>query len=473
MEGEAMFVGRSQELSVLEEAYATGTFQMVVVYGRRRVGKSTLLRRFADGKPDVRFFQARETSAAENLRALSAAVLGHDEADRMQPAYPTFEAALENVFRYAEGSRLIFVIDEYPYLAQSYPGISSLLQNLIDRCKGSSRMMLVLCGSSMSFMEHQVLGSKSPLYGRRTAQLKVKPFDAFDSAAMLAPADALRSVELYSLVGGVPLYLEQLDGSKSTEWNLANRILGLSRYLYAEPENYLSQEVRTPALYNAVISAVARGCTRSVDIQNDAGLSSSATAGYLKSLEELGVIERIAPVGDANRKHARYRICDWLFLSHFSLVARYAQLVERGMEQQAAERIVQRDLSTYVGHVFEDVSRQWLMRQISSGNVPVLPLEVGRWWGTDSRRHETVDVDVAAIGLDGEVIAGECKWETRPVTSDVLGTLAGRAELVRRQASRVLLFLFSKSGFTDECREDARRRGNVRLVTADEMLERQ
>lgn len=113
------------------------------------------------------------------------------------------------------------------------------------------------------------------------------------------------------------------------------------------------------------------------------------------------------------------------------------------------------------------------MRQISSGNAPVLPLEVGRWWGTDSRRHETVDVDVAAIGLDDEVIAGECKWETRPVTSDVLGTLAGRAELVRRQASRVLLFLFSKSGFTDECREDARRRGNVRLVTADEMFERQ
>lgn len=154
---------------MLQEAYAAGTFQMVAMHGRRRVGKSMLLRRFAAGKPDVRFFQARETSAAENLRALSVAVLGQDETDRMQPAYPTFEAALENVFRYAEGSRLIFVIDEYPYLAQSYPGIFSLLQNLIDRCKGSSRMMLVLCGSSMSFMEHRVLGSKSPLYGRHTA----------------------------------------------------------------------------------------------------------------------------------------------------------------------------------------------------------------------------------------------------------------------------------------------------------------
>ena len=467
-----MFVGRSQELAVLEEAYAMDSFQMVVVYGRRRVGKSTLLRRFADNKPDVRFFQARETTASENLRALSAVILGENENGSMSPAYPTFEAALENAFSYADDHRLIFVIDEYPYLAQSYPGISSLLQNLIDRCKNSSHMMLVLCGSSMSFMEHQVLGSKSPLYGRRTAQLKVKPFDAFDSAAMLAPADAVRSVELYSLVGGVPLYLEQLDGSRSTEWNLANRILGLSRYLYAEPENYLSQEVRTPALYNAVISSVARGCTRPVDIKNDTGLSSSAVAGYLKSLEELGVVERIAPVGDANKKHARYRISDCLFLAHFSLAARYAELVERGMERQAAERIVQRDLSTYVGHIFEDVSRQWLVRQMASGNVPVLPLEVGRWWGTDPRRHETVDVDVAAIGLDGELVAGECKWEAKPTGSDVLGTLASRAELVRKTASRTILYLFSKSGFTDECKADALRRGNVHLVTVDEMFGR-
>ena len=164
--GEDVFVGRSQELTVLEEAYATDTFQMVVVYGRRRVGKSTLLRRFVADKPDVRFFQARETIAAENLRALSAVILGQGEAGQTFPSYPTFEAALDNAFRYAESHRIVLVIDEYPYLAQSYPGISSLLQNLIDRCKGSSHMMLVLCGSSMSFMEHQVLGSKSPLYGR-------------------------------------------------------------------------------------------------------------------------------------------------------------------------------------------------------------------------------------------------------------------------------------------------------------------
>ncbi len=465
-----MFVGRSRELTVLEEAYATDVFQMVVVYGRRRVGKSTLLRRFAAGKPDVRFFQARETIAAENLRALSAAILGQDEMDQSLPSYPTFEAALEHVFKYAEDRRLIFVIDEYPYLAQSYPGVSSVLQNLIDRCKDSSHMMLVLCGSSMSFMEHQVLGSKSPLYGRRTVQLKVQPFDAFDSAAMLAPADVVRSIELYSLVGGVPLYLEQLDGSKSTEWNLANRILGLSRYLYVEPENYLSQEVRSPALYNAVISAVARGCTRPVEIANDTGLSSSAVAGYLKSLEEIGVIERMAPVGDSNRKHIRYRICDWLFLSHYSLAMRYALLVERGMERQAAERIVQYDLNTYVGHVFEDVCRQWLLRQMASGDVPVLPREVGRWWGTDPMRHERADVDVAVIGLDNELIAGECKWETKPASSDVLGLLASRAELVRKDAASTTLFLFSKSGFTEECRSDAARRGNVQLVTAEEMF---
>lgn len=468
-----MFVARNKELDVLEEAYASASFQMVVVYGRRRVGKTRLLHEFCSDKPRVVFFTARETSSARNLQLLSEALLTDpdtSDGDVIAPMYLSFDVALRSVFARAESERLIFVIDEFPYLAASNPEIPSLLQELIDRYRDSSHLMLILCGSSMSFMEHQVLGHQSPLYGRRTAQLKLEPFDAMDAALMLPAADPVRAIELYSLVGGVPLYLEQLDASHTTEWNISHRMLGQGRFLYAEPENFLLQEVRSPALYNAVTDAVASGCTRASEIASACGLASSAVTNYLKSLVELGIVGRFEPLGPHGRKDVRYRLIDNLFLFWHTFVPRYGTLADSGMEAEAGRRIATRDLSSYVGHTFEVVCRQWVRRQMTSGEINILPKAVGSWWGTDPARHERTDVDVVARGLDGELLVGECKWESAPVGSDVTGLLAGRAGLIDEDAKDVRLMVFSKSGFTSECEADARRRGNVQLVEVSEMF---
>ncbi len=354
-----MFVARTKELGILEDAYATDTFQMVVVYGRRRVGKTRLLQEFCAPKPHVAYFTARETSANRNLQLLSEALLNTTgRSTDATPVYPSMDAALRAAFARGRDERLVFVIDEFPYLAASNPEVPSLLQELVDKNHESSHLMLILCGSSMSFMEHQVLGHQSPLYGRRTAQIKVEPFDAMDAALMLTDANPVRAVELYSLVGGVPLYLEQLEPSHTTEWNIGLRMLGQGRFLYAEPENFLLQEVRSPALYNAVTDAVASGCTRANDIASACGMSSSATAGYLSSLAELGVVGRFEPVGPHGRKDVRYHLTDNLFRFWHTFVPRYGALVEAGMEAEAAQRIVRRDLATYVGHSFEVVCRQ-------------------------------------------------------------------------------------------------------------------
>lgn len=468
-----MFVAREKELAQLEEAYGSGAFELVVVYGRRRVGKSTLLREFCRGKDKVRFCTARETSASENLRLLSAAILAEGPRDgRTQPSFPTFEGALRRAFADSRDVRTLLVIDEYPYLAQSYPGVSSLLQELVDVEKEVSKLMLVLCGSSMSFMEHQVLGRLSPLYGRRTSQLKVEPFDCFDARLMLPLAGSERIVELYSLVGGVPLYLEQLDAAQTSEWNLSRRMLGLGRFLYAEPENFLLQEVRAPSLYNAVVEAIARGNIRPVDIENACGMKSSAVASYLRTLCELGIVRRVSSVGTTGSKKMTYQICDYLFRFYYTFAPRYSQLVEAGMAEAAARRIAERDLSTYVGHAFEAVCRQWVMRQMASGGIDVLPREVGSWWGADPVHKKSAEVDVAVLGFDGELLVGECKWEARPVGSDVIGRLAHRAELVCPGAKDVHLYLFSKSDFTAECVDDASRRANVTLVTLSDMFGR-
>ena len=472
-----MFVARENEMRLLQDLYESGTFQMIPIWGRRRVGKTRLISEFVSDKPRTHFFMARRTTARENLAALSAAIMSwNDPANGSMglmpatPVFPSFEAALSHVFADARDERTILVIDEYPYLAESYPGISSLLQSLIDSGRDASRLMLILCGSSMSFMEHQVLGEKSPLYGRRTSQLKLEPWDCFDAQKLLRAEDPLRAIELYSLVGGVPLYLEQLDAGRPTEWNIANVLLGQGRMLYAEPQSLLLQEFSSPASYEAVLSAIARGRTRPAEIADATGIQSPNVNEYLRRLSEWGVVVRRTPVGRANRHQVSYRISDNLLGFWHAFVPRYGQAIDLGLTDEVARRIVECDLSTWVGHVFEEVCRQWLVRRAASGEGGVLPMRVGSWWGTGPALREQVDVDVVMVGSDGELVCGECKWTASPVGADVIETLAHRADLVMDGPASLQLIVFSKSGFADSARREADRRGNVRLVELAELF---
>lgn len=473
-----MFVARERELALLEGLYASGTFQMIPVWGRRRVGKTKLLNEFAREKERVRFFTARETTARENLVGLSAALAHWHEQDGAmsiysgdEPVYPSFEAALLAAFLEAQHERTLFVIDEYPYLAASYPGISSLLQQLIDKHRDTSKLMLILCGSSMSFMEHQVLGKKSPLYGRRTSQLKLEPWDFFDSAKMLGACDPIRNIELYSLVGGVPLYLDQLSGCHDSEWNIAHVLLGQGRMLYAEPRNFLMQEVSSPAPYVAIVDALANGRTKPTEIADVTGIQGPNVQEHLKKLIELGIVRRDTPVGKANKRQVVYRIDDSLFRFWHSFVPRYEHAIDLGQEERVAQRIVQRDLSTYMGYIFEEVCRQWVARQVRLGGLDVLPTRIGSWWGTDPVAREQVDVDVVIKGSDGELLCGECKWTSDKVGADVVDTLVQRSRLVMDDPTRVDLYVFSKSGFAPSAERAAESAGNVRLVGVEDLFD--
>lgn len=460
-----MFIGRQRELESLESAYRTETFQFAVVYGRRRVGKTSLLRAFVQDKTSVVFFTGQQTVASENLRLLSREILGEDA---LGASFPSIQAALEAVFTRADSERIVLVIDEYPYLAQSDPGVSSCLQTLIDRHKDTSRLFLVLCGSSMSFMEHQVLGHQSPLYGRRTMQLRIDPFSIFDAAKMLPGASAQEIVELYSIAGGVPLYLSQLDASRSTQWNLEHKLLRQDAFLYAEPQNYLLQEVRTPAIYNAVIAAIANGYVRPKEIADATQLSTPQVSRLLDALIELRIVERVTPVAKATKRQVVYKISDNLFRFWYRFVPQYTGAIEEGLGGSVAARIVKRDLSTYVGPVFEDVCRQWLMQRAAEGELDVLPKTIGSWWGTNPGTRQQEEIDIVLEGADGELIIGECKWRNEPVDVDVLETLERRGALLGRPIQRY--YLFSKGGFTERCRERASGKDNIELVNLGRML---
>lgn len=460
-----MFVGRQSELESLETAYQKGSFQFVVVYGRRRVGKTSLLRAFTQDKPSVIFFTGQQTVASENLALLSREMLGDSAAGA---AFPSIQVALESVFERAKAEQVILVIDEYPYLAESDPGVSSCLQTLIDRHKDKSNLFLVLCGSSMSFMEHQVLGHQSPLYGRRTMQLRIDPFVVFDVAQMLPDAPIERIIELYSVVGGMPLYLSQLDSTRSTQWNLEHALLRQDAFLYAEPQNYLLQEVRSPAIYNAVITAIANGYVRSKEIADVTHLATPQVARLLDALIELRIVERVTPVVNATKRQVIYRICDNLFRFWYRFVPQYAGTIEEGLGAAVAARIAKHDLSTFVGPSFEEVCRQWLMRQVVESELDVLPKAIGSWWGTNPNTRRQEEIDVVLEDADGELIVGECKWRNEPVDTDVLETLERRGALLGRSIKQY--YLFSKSGFTKACQNRAAQTGSVRLVGLERLL---
>lgn len=465
-----MFVGRERELESLEGLYASDAFQFAVVYGRRRVGKTKLLRQFTGDKGNVVFFTAHETTLPENLDLLSRelAKTSSDDQPTSYPVFRTLTEAFEEVFRRAESNRLVFVVDEYPYLAQSDPGASSALQTLIDSRQETSKLFLILCGSSMSFMEHQVLGKQSPLYGRRTAQLRIDPFTLFDAAKMLPDASPEKAIELYAITGGVPLYLAQLDSARSIEWNIAEKVFRQDAILYEEPRSYLQQETRSPSAYNSIVTAIAAGYVRPSEISDFTRLASSAITRYLDALIELKVVERVVPMVMRNKKQVIYRVCDNLFRFWFKFVPRYAGTIEAGMGAAVAKRIMKEEFPTFVGPVFENVCRQWLMKEAAQGNLGLLPKGIGSWWGTDPRTKHEEEIDIVLEGADGELACGECKWRNTPIDVNVLNQLVERSNLL--PDSSKTFFLFSKAGFTEACKTKAGMRGDVALITPEMMF---
>jgi len=246
------FFGRNIELAKLEKMYKNANFEFAVIYGRRRVGKTTLIREFIQKKKAI-FFAANESSAEDNLRHLSKCIGGKTTS----PVFNNFDSALSAVFELAQNERIIFVIDEFPYLAESFRGVSSLLQILIDHNKDKTKLMLILCGSSMSFMENQVLGHKSPLYGRRTAQFKILPFTFFEALPFLTKYKPTEKALLYGITGGVPEYINKINPKKDVRENIIDLFLTSSGYFFEEPSNLIKQELREPSTYNVIIEAIA------------------------------------------------------------------------------------------------------------------------------------------------------------------------------------------------------------------------
>lgn len=462
-----MFIGRERELADLNKLYRSNRFEFAVIYGRRRVGKTALINQFIRDKKAI-YFTGVESNAKQNLENLSKSILEYRTGTETESSFLSFQAALEYVFRLSEKERLILAIDEYPYVARSSKSLASTFQMLIDKYKDNSKLMLILCGSSMSYMEDRVLAYKAPLYGRRTAQMKMVPFDFEETCRYFQHFSDEDKALIYGMVGGTPQYLRQMNDELSVEENIKNTYLNPTSALFEEPENLLKQEVREPALYNAIITAIATGSTRLSEIASKVGEDTNVCSMYVKNLISLGIIQKETPYGETASRKAVYSIEGNLFRFWYRFVPENSSVIARGAADVAYKRI-EPFLSDYMGKVFEEICKQYLWKLLLAGKCPVMFSSLGRWWGNDPIEKCQAEIDILAEQDKATALFGECKWTNERVDLNVLETLVKRSNQFPYKTKH--FYLFARSGFTRGCIGRAKEMGNVTLVNYGDLLQ--
>ncbi|MDB2135893.1 ATP-binding protein [Enterocloster clostridioformis] len=460
-----MFIGREHELNTLNKLYNSDKFEFAVIYGRRRVGKTALISEFTKDK-DTIFFTGVETNAKQNLDNFSRCIMEYNTGIASGASFNSFQMALEYVFELAKTKRIVLVIDEYPYVARASKSLASTLQLLIDKNKDASKLFLILCGSSMSYMEDHVLAYKAPLYGRRTAQFKINPFEFLEACRYFENFSDEDKALAYGIVGGTPQYLMQLDDKLSIEENIKNTHLNPSSSIFEEPTNLLKHEVREPAIYNAVITAIATGSSKMNEISNKIDEDTSVCATYIKNLITLGIVKKESPYGKKSTRKTIYSIEDNMFHFWYRFVPENTSIISRGAVDLAYSRIAP-ELSSYMGSVFEDICKQYLWKLLLEGKCAVNFTDLGRWWGANPKTKSQEEIDIMGTDKDTALFA-ECKWTNEKVDLGVLETLVERSTLFNYK--RTHFYLFAKAGFTKGCIDRANEMGNVTLVTYKDML---
>jgi AAA+ ATPase superfamily predicted ATPase len=463
-----MFIGRERELETLNGCYGSGKFEFVAIYGRRRIGKTALIREFCRNKKTI-FFPALETDAKNNLNSLSAAIFRcNDPKMTVFPSFNDFDQAFRYISKMAEDERIVFVIDEYPYLVNSDPSVPSLLQHMTDHLFKETKLMIILCGSSMSFMEKQVLGYQSPLYGRRTAQIKLLPFRYLEIKKWFPSYTPEELALVYGTIGGVPMYLERFSEKRSVHENILNEIMSTKGLLYEEPSNLMKQELREPQTYNAIITAIAAGRTKLSEISSAVGLGSGPLTGYIDNLISLGIVKKERPMLSEGNKRTVYLIADNFFRFWYRFVPRNtASIISGTMPEIFCDSVVA-EMPDYMGLVFEEICKEYLV--FKDGDIPFVVTSIGQWWGTDAATRTQMQIDVVALSYNSrEMMVGSCKYRNRQTSLEVLNELVVSSKAMGGSFDRIYYYVFSKSGFDPQLTEIAGADSSVRLITLDDI----
>lgn len=457
------FINRKRELAFLEEKWKEPKAQLIVLWGKRRVGKTELVKQFIKNKPHV-YFLSESTNETEQLRRFSSSIGQFFD----EPLLKTRGfGGWEESFKYIKdkNQRFVLVIDEFPYLIQSNPAIPSLFQKAWDEYWSTGNIHLILLGSSMAMMENEVLGYKAPLYGRRTGQWRIDPM-TFWSVSEFRKGKTFEDRLLhFAVAGGIPAYWLQFSDEKDFMTNLKDNVLRKGQTLYDEVEFILREELREPRYYFALLQSIAQGKRKLSEIVNATGITQPVANKYLGVLSDLKIVERELPVTEEKplkSKKGLYRITDEFFKLWFKFI-----FPRRGeIEMEKISNIVgdiKNELPQYLSTVYEKIAIEVLWRHMDR----FFPFtSIGRWWD----RNDEIDI----VGINKEsnsILFGEVKWSKKPVGTDIYEALKLKTQKIEwgKKDRKEFFCLFSKKGFTKTMVEKAKKEGVV-LFKEDKLL---
>lgn len=463
-----MFIGREDELGFLQSKYNQQSGQLIVLYGRRRIGKTETLRKFCEDKEHI-FYSCIECPDEQQLAGISFRILQEDNpAAKYITKFQEWKQVFENIGETAtENRKKLLVIDEFPYMVKNNTSIPSVLQNVWDEKLKNKNVMIILCGSAMSFIEKEVLSEKNPLYGRATGILKMKEMNFFDAIKFIPDYSIEEQITVYSILGGIPHYLKQFNDQISLKENIIQNILTTGSILYSEVEFLLRQELRETSIYNAIIEAVALGNTRLNDIYQKTQIDKSKISAYLKNLMDLGIVCREFSVDakikeQANVSRGLYQLTDNYFRFWYAFVFQNQSELEDGDAEGIWNYVVKTELDNFVSHIFEKICIQYLRKQNKQNKLPFHFVQIGRWW------NKTDEIDVMAVDrTKKKILLGECKYKNTKMQVSDLRHLQEKYKL--GESEKAFFWLFSKKGFSDELLRVAKLEA-VNLVTLNELI---
>ena len=455
-----MFVNRIEELNYLDKLHKENNAHFIIMYGRRRIGKTELLRQFSKDKKHL-FFSSDLSSEQEQLKQFSEKIFQLTGESFLQTqTFDSWEALLRYVFDHLISKIPLIIIDEFPYLCISNPALPSILQKIWDEKGKESNVFLILCGSYMSFMEKEVLGSKSPLFGRRTGQIALQPFSFEDLKFFFPGYTEEDKVFTYSILGGTPAYLQRFKTNKTIEQNVKEEILNKNGFLFSEPRFLLIEELREPSIYFSILKAIAFGRTRLNEIVQETGLGDSHKVNkYLSVLRELRIVKREIPITEDKPHKSRkgiYLLADPFFRFWFRYVLPNMSYLEEGELNYVWQEKILPSLNSFTGFVFEDICLQRLKKLNRKNMLPFKAKSIGRWWNNKE------EIDIVAYDEKQSFILGECKWKNKKVGLNELHDLERKSNLFF-SAQHKHLALFSKSGFSEELRNLSEKRKDILL----------
>lgn len=459
------FINRIQEMKTLEEQYNMSSSSMVILYGRRRVGKTSLISEFLKKHNDNIYFLATEESEVLNLKAFREQVSEYIGNELLKSASVDWLTVFKLLAEYKTQTKKVIVIDEFQYIGEDNNAFPSIMQKVWDTLLKDANIMLILCGSLITLMKRQTLDYGSPLYGRRTAQIKLKqiPFKYYGDFIEEKSNNEL--LPFYAVTGGVPKYIESFLGIEDLYDGIEKRILNTQSYLYEEPYFLLQKEVSEIGSYFSLIKAIAMGNRKLSEIAANIEVKQTSLTKYLKTLIDLDLIEREVPITEPNPEKSKsglYKITDNFIAFWFKFVYPYRAYLEKGETQFVLSQIKKCFIQNYASYIYEDVCRE-KMWELSANDFWDFHFDkVGRYWG--SKADETDIVAIDSIGKN--LVLGECKYSMSEKGLSVLHGLQERAKALQTLtgAERVEYIIFNTAGFSQGLKDEADKNLSVKLV---------